>query len=226
MTSFRTFAIVALVLLTSICKAQSSKIDVKIKGQLDSIGNADQLYRALADKLTHAAVDSLGKRFGIPSDSVYDHLMSLQSIIDSTNLNAISRIIKEYGYPGKTLVGEHTDVVAFYVIQHSSQIGKYLPLLQRAAKEKELNPALVAMMEDRHLTEEGNEQIYGTQLWGNPVKDSVTGVVKPKYYFYPIRDPQSVNLRRKQTGFEETIEEYAKEMGVVFEIKRPWWWKK
>ena len=212
--------------LTSFCQAQSDKIDKRLKAQLDSIGYADQQYRALADNLSEARADSLSKVFGIRPDSVYNHLMSLQSDVDSTNLLAIARIIKEHGYPGKTLVGEHTDVVAFYVIQHSLQISKYLPLLQRAAREKELSSALVAMMEDRHLTEEQQEQIYGTQLWGNPSKDSVTGVVKPRFYFYPIRDPQSVNARRKQAGFEETIEEYAKEMGVVYEIRQPWWWKK
>ncbi|PZF73582.1 DUF6624 domain-containing protein [Taibaiella soli] len=83
---------------------------------------------------------------------------------------------------------------------------------------------LVAMMEDRALVNEQKEQIYGTQLWGDPVKDSVTGVVKPVWYFDPIGNPENVNKRRREAGFKTTVEEYAKEMGVPYVVKRPKWW--
>ncbi|MCZ6333785.1 hypothetical protein O5173_25875, partial [Escherichia coli] len=44
---------------------------------------------------------------------------------DSLNMKTIEHIISKYGYPGKTLVGEPTNQAAWYVIQHSTKIGKY-----------------------------------------------------------------------------------------------------
>jgi hypothetical protein len=222
----RAAAVAVFLSIPASCWSQEAMYRLVLKAQLDSIGYADQQYRSLADGLSTASADSLGKAYSIPADSVYSHLMYLQSFVDSTNIEAVARIIKQYGYPGKSLVGADRSQVAFYVIQHSSRIKLYLPLLQRAARAKELSPTLVAMMEDRQLTEDQQEQIYGTQLWGNPVKDPVTGIAKPHFYFNPIRNARSVNRRRRKAGFTETIEEYAAGLGVSYEIRRPWWWKK
>jgi len=201
-----------------------NEIDHILKKKLDSIAIADQQYRLIANNLTSASSDSLAKVYHVSPDSIYDYLMAIQAKDDSADLLIVENIIKEHGYPGRSLVGTPTNEAAFYVIQHSPKIKEYLPLLQSAAQAGELSATLVAMMEDRLLVQERKEQVYGTQLWGNPVKDSATGITKPEYYFDPILDPENVNKRRIKAGFTTTIEQYAKEMGIPYRIKTPWWW--
>ncbi len=58
------------------------------------------------------------------------------------------------------------------------------------------------MMEDRYLMMEGKPQIYGTQ--GMSYEDERGS------FIWPIENPETVNQRRKEAGFEETIEDYAK----------------
>lgn len=188
---------------------RSIRFDTALKATLDSIGQLDQQYRVLVDDLSAGRADSLAGVFGIPADSVYSSLMVRQASVDSGNLQAVKHIIKLWGYPGKSLVGTPANDVAYYVIQHSPQIAAYLPVLRKAARDGELSKTLVAMMEDRNLTEHQKEQVYGTQLWGNAAKDSATGVVRPVFYFYPIRDAASVNERRRKAGFSTTIAQYA-----------------
>ncbi len=52
----------------------------------------------------------------------------------------MEKVIEEYGYPGKSLVGPSNMGTAFLVIQHSNQEvqEKYLPLLKQAADDGEL----------------------------------------------------------------------------------------
>jgi hypothetical protein len=49
---------------------------------------------------------------------------------------------------------------------------------------------------------EGKPQIYGTQ--GMSYEDERGS------FIWPIENPETVNQRRKEAGFEETIEDYAK----------------
>lgn len=58
------------------------------------------------------------------------------------------------------------------------------------------------MMEDRYLMTDGKPQIYGTQ---GMTFDDARGS-----FIWPIENPEKVNERRKEAGFDETIEEYAK----------------
>jgi hypothetical protein len=93
--------------------------------------------------------------------------MKLQTESDSSNVKRVVVIIKQYGYPGKTLVGEPTNEAVFYVLQHSTVIDKYLPLIEKAVKEKQLPFHLYAMMKDRSLMYNKKEQIWGTQAKGD-----------------------------------------------------------
>ena len=66
------------------------------------------------------------------------------------------------------------------------------------------------MMEDRYLMNEGKMQVYGTQGMSN---DNGS-------YIWPIENPETVNERRKEAGFTQTIEEYAKDLfGEDFEYR-------
>ncbi|MEW7292381.1 BT_3928 family protein [Aquimarina sp. 2304DJ70-9] len=130
-------------------------------------------------------------------------------ILDSTNTVFVEEIFKTYGYPGKSLVGEQTSMAAWLIIHHSEKIDTHLPLIKEASKKGELDFTFVAMMEDRHLMKQNLEQIYGTQ----------STFSSDKGFIWPIKDPETVNERRKNAGFKETIEEYSQRIvGVPYKI--------
>lgn len=210
------FLILLLMLLNTSCFSQT-KINTTLKRQLDSVMILDQKYRkVLMLLLTDASkTDSLAKALIIPSKTLNAELWKRQSTIDSTNTVFIEHIFQQYGYPGKSLVDTPTNETAFYVIQHSSKIPKYLNLIKEAARKNELNFRLVAMMEDRFLMNENKEQIYGTQGTKLTLKNG-----KTEYIIWPIQNPQQVNERRKKAGFEQTVEENAKDLGINYrEVK-------
>jgi len=60
---------------------------------------------------------------------------------------------------------------------------------------------------------QGVEQIYGTQIKGQANKKG-----EWVYFLWPIKNADSINIRRKEAGFKQTIEEYAKEMNVEFKL--------
>lgn len=188
------------------------KLNVELKFTLDSIAVLDQRYRKLMHASTDEEREEMGKQMGLQPEDYTGNLWGRQIAIDTMSLKMVKRIIGDYGYPGKTLVGEPTNTAAWYVIQHNpKEIPKYLPLMQEAGRNGELPFTLVAMMEDRYLMNEGKPQKYGTQ--GMTYGDSPS-------FIWPIEDPENVNERRAEAGFEQTIEEYASNLfGADFKFE-------
>lgn len=199
-------------------KAQS-KLNLPIKHELDSMYVLDQKYREiLSVKLDSNKVDSLTKIYGVSKENLTDHIWKLQTLADSSNIKRVEEIVKQYGYPGKALVGEPTNEAAFYVIQHSTVIDKYLTLIEKAANQKQLPFYLYAMMKDRSLMYNKKEQIWGTQAKGMNVVNKETGKTKWAFFIWPIADAAQVNMRRKEAGFPQTVEENAKRMGLAYKV--------
>lgn len=187
------------------------KLDLEMKRRLDSIAVLDQKYRTLMQTNSLEERKELGEKMGLSEAEYSGDLWKMQVVIDSANLNYVEKIFNTVGYPGKSMVGEPTNTAAWYVLQHSNKIGEYLHLVKQAGEEGEIPMKLVAMMEDRYLMDEGKPQIYGTQ--GRMEKDG-------KKFIWPIENPETVNERRKNAGFEETVEEYAKRLfGEDFEYR-------
>ena len=176
-------------------------INTELKKELDMIMFTDQAFRRQYDpKMSEAERRDIADSLNLNYDEMRRNLLVLMNKYDTENTKKIETIIAKYGYPGKSLVGEPTNQAAFLVIQHSSVIPKYLPLIKVAAEKKELPFMLYAMMLDRHLMYKGEEQIYGSQ------GDERDGVA----IIWPIKDVVNVNKLRKEAGFPETIEEYSK----------------
>ncbi len=151
------------------------------------------------------------------SREALDSLWALQGRLDSLNVVFIEQVFKAKGYPGESTVGKPANETAWYIIQHSEKIKQYFPMMKEAGEKGELPQRLVAMMEDRLLTEDDKEQVYGTQATSIPAFDSAghqTGV--KGYVIWPIKDPEHVNERRKKAGFAETVEQNAKDMGIEY----------
>ncbi|WP_312304687.1 DUF6624 domain-containing protein [Chryseobacterium sp.] len=191
--------------------AQQEKLNETLKKELKDIYYWDQIYREYFDNSISAKRKSEIKnelfKKGVDTTKM---TWALAVEKDSANMTRVEKIIAEYGYPGKTMVGEPENKTVWFVIQHSKKIGKYLPLIKEAGKKNEIPFRQVATMEDRYLMDQGKEQIYGTQgygsFWNENGKDYKTE------YIWPIKDPENVNKIRKEAGFTKTVEEYAKDI--------------
>ena len=107
---------------------------------------------------------------------------------DSTNLEMVTRILAETGYPSKSRVGDFASQTVWLVIQHSDlEVQKqYLPQLETAARNGDLPPAMIAALKDRIDVREGRPQKYGTQLGPEGL--------------CPLLDASRVNEWRKEAG--------------------------
>jgi hypothetical protein len=184
-----------------------AQVNKQLKAELDSIYRIDQFYREVMN--SQPRKDSLAKVAKVADGQVIQLIVDRMLMIDSSNIKRIRQIIKQYGYPGKTLVGVPTNEAAWNVIQHSKDIDRYFPLIEQAGVRDELPFRLVAMMQDRQLMYRGEKQIYGTQL----------RCEGQECYVWPITAPAEVNQRRKKAGFDSTVEENAKRLGVEYTVR-------
>lgn len=209
---------IILLLVFSFFQAQT-KINQNLKMELDSILKSDQILREYVDsETTENRKTEILKETGYSKDGFLNNIWGIINKQDSINFVKVERIIAEYGYPGKTLVGEPTNEAAWYVIQHSDKISKYFPLIEKAGANNEIDFTKVAMMHDRLLTSQGKEQIYGTQGAGRRIINKETGKEEYFRYIIPIRNPEKVNELRKKAGFTSTVEENAKRMEIEYKV--------
>jgi hypothetical protein len=209
----------ALLLLALPAVAQTAR-NPRLKAELDSIYAVDQRYRTLLfDSRVNRNPDSLARALGKSREELYPYLNKQLNASDAANQARVKTIMQQYGYPGKTLVGEPTNEAAWYVIQHSGDIDTYLPQIKKAAKKGELPYYLYAQMLDRQLMRNGKPQLYGTQALSYNVTNSQTGQREGQPPFiWPIKNPAQVNERRKQAGFPTTVEANATRMGITYRV--------
>jgi hypothetical protein len=197
-------------LVTLSATAQTTP-NFRLKHELDSIYELDQRYRAMLfnPRLTRRP-DSLAAALGVAKEDLNKAIMGRMISTDATNSPRVQAILKQYGYPGKSLVGTPTNEAAWHVIQHApALIPQYLPLMKVAAETGELPFRLYATMLDRQLVSEHKAQLYGTQ--GQNYNNGA-------WFIWPIQNPAQVNQRRKQAGFTTTVEEVAARLGVLYKV--------
>lgn len=146
--------------------------------QLAQIAEDDQKFRA----------DS----FFSKSHPRYWEFYQLRKEQDSINLWKIRNMIQEYGYPGEKLVGEQS-TTAFNVLQHISDLKTreaFLPLIQKAVREKDLSKSNLMLFLDRIYLDRYNTQIWGSQqIWDN---------AKQKYVSAPIDvSEEAIKLKKE-----------------------------
>jgi hypothetical protein len=177
-------------------------LDFELKNRLDSIAVLDQRYRVLMQANSPEELEKLGLEMGLSEEEYTGDHWAMQRVIDSSNMAFVENYFITKGYPGKSVVGEESSLAAWYVLQHNpDKIPAYLPLIKKAAAAGEISMRSAAMMEDRYLMNEGKPQIYGTQ--GMTYNDTGS-------FIWPIEDPKTVNQRRAEVGYDQTIEEYGK----------------
>ena len=169
-------------------RADIYNYDLSLKNHLEEMLERDQAYRTqwiLSRQLHH-------------EETQYDIALRLRAdSIDSLNQVEIRQILKEHGFPKKTEVGTSACEAAWIIIQHAPlDVQKeYLPMLERAATEGNIQAALVAALHDRIDVREGRPQKYGTQRNHNGI--------------CPLLNKKMVNQWRKEVGLPP-LDEYSK----------------
>jgi hypothetical protein len=163
-----------------------------VRRELVKMGEDDQKHRQemrdLMDRLAVSDSEKVAKR--------WRQAVERQNALDSKNRQRLDEIVKEYGWPKRSVFGEEASGVAFLIVQYAELDfqKKYLPLIKEAAGQKEARQSDLAMLEDRILTREGRKQIYGTQLRLNQTTQLME--------LYPIEDEENVDTRRAAVGLE------------------------
>lgn len=125
--------------------------------------------------------------------------------MDLQNLETIVSFLEKCGMPTLEEVNYVQMAGIWLVLQHAhpSYQKKYIPLIEKAAANGDLNFSVVASMKDRALMHEGKPQIYGTQ-----VKDG-------KLYY--LKDPEYVDQRRKEKDMEP-LAQYLFRFSIDFDV--------
>ncbi len=178
--------------------------DKPLIAQLDSIYREDQKYRQ--------QIEPIEKKFGWKSNEM-KALWKIMREKDSVNLLKVKAILKQNGWLGTDVVGEHGSTTLFLVIQHADQITqeKYLPMMREAVENKKAKGRELALLEDRVALRQGKKQIYGSQI-GRDIETN-------HYYVLPLEDPENVDTRRSKVGLEP-LALYAMNWQIKWDVEQ------
>lgn len=150
------------------------------------------------------------KKYGFKSKEVEERWHSIEET-DKKNLVQIEAILQEHGWVGSNKVGRLASNAIYAVIQHADlkTQQKYLPMMREAVKDKRVDILSLALLEDRVASQEGKNQMYGTQLNSDE---------KGKFYLPPIEDPDNVDARRASVGLPP-IAEFLKKWDLTWDVE-------
>ncbi|HUQ06606.1 MAG TPA: DUF6624 domain-containing protein [Kofleriaceae bacterium] len=117
--------------------------------------------------------------------------------VHRANAMRLRELVAAHGWPGWSLVGDEAASAAWRIVQHA--IGEpafqreMLGVLAAAAETGEVDPAEVAMLDDRIRVFEGRPQRYGTQYDWNDAADAMVPMGE-------VEEPDDVDARRAAVG--------------------------
>jgi Family of unknown function (DUF6624) len=177
-----------------------------VRRELVRMGEDDQKRRQemmdLMDRVAGSDSEKMAKR--------WKQAVERQNDLDGKNRQRLDEIVKQHGWPKKSVFGEEASGVAFLIVQHAEldYQKKYLPLIKEAVTQKEARRSDLAMLEDRILTREGKKQVYGTQLRLNQTTQRME--------LYPSEDEENVDSRRAAVGLEPLAEYLKRAFGIDY----------
>jgi hypothetical protein len=140
------------------CKANSNREKVF---DIVEYYKANNLDSTLIKKINRILIDDQKYRSESSSE-----LQLIQKGLDKHNQKEIDSLFNVHkSYVGRTLVGEKFKDVMFLVIQHSNlkMMERYLPVIQKAVKEKEVDVLALKFLIDRYYGATYGYQIFGSQ---------------------------------------------------------------
>lgn len=124
----------------------------------------------------------------------YGYAEEMRRVHERNNAR-MREIIEQYGWTGRSLVGEDGCEAAWLIVQHAVLDRDFqrqcLALLEQAVAAGEASGWQLAYLTDRVLVYEGKEQIYGTQYL--PVEGG-------KSVPHKIAEAENVDARRRSVG--------------------------
>jgi len=161
---------------------------------LDSVYYRDKLYRDNKDK-----------------EIFRNHSEEIR-LFDSINLEVVKPIIDRYGILGMDEIGAIGYTAIVMTIQHANleTQRKYLPQFEKAIKRRKIVPANYAMLVDRIAVKSGEMQVYGTQI----------NIAGKNAELLPVKDIDSIDLRRASIGIKEKIETYVKRFDIKWNLEK------
>ena len=120
--------------------------------------------------------------------------MVRQRTVDDTNVRLLSKMVDEYGWPTRGMVGQDGVDAAFLIIQHASHSFRktMLPHVKKAYDLGDLSSGDYALLIDLVLVGDGYPQRFGTQA----------EIRNNRLIILPIEDQDRVDERRAALGLE------------------------
>jgi hypothetical protein len=176
-------------------------LDMNLVAVLDSV--------YIGDQLCQQQYVEMATKYGQQSEELKS-FSTLMKDKYSINQIIVKKILDESGWLGEEIIGHYGNMALFLVIQHSNleTQEKYLSMIREAAKKGNVDPANLALLEDRVALRQGKKQIYGTQL----AYDETTG----ESYVQPLENPDNVDNRRAAIGLEK-LQDYLSGVGLKWD---------
>jgi hypothetical protein len=131
------------------------------------------------------------------SGEIYGGYHPRLETLNAAQGNRLDEIMAEFGWPGRSLVGDDGAHAAWFAAIHAISLPdvqrRALPLLQDAVARDDADPVMAAMLEDKIAFMERRPQRYGSQFdWAE------SGQLEP----WTIDDLEHVDERRAAAGME------------------------
>jgi hypothetical protein len=162
--------------------------------------DAASLKSLATELIAMAAEDQRVRAELLAAGVLFDGYQPRMAEVHHRNAVRLAAIMRELGWPSRSVVGRAAADAAWLVLQHAigdpPVMRRGLELL-RALPSGEVDPIQVAMLEDRVRTFSGLPQVYGTQFdWDE------RGEMRPR----PIADEAHVDARRAAIGLPPLAE--------------------
>lgn len=169
---------------------QDQKVQDSIMASQNLVAVLDTIWETEQEPITKR--DEMLDKFGAESKE-YEKYQAIYETNHTINERKIIEILAD-GWPKKEVIGERGNRTICNVLQHSDYDTreKYLPLMQKAVENEQLNPQLLVRAEDRLATDRGEPQIYGGQMKYYPETKS--------FNVWPVYDPVNIDKRRAEIG--------------------------
>ena len=179
---------------------QLDKLALQVGGDFDR-EYARQLFRIRMKEHAYRYHIMLSMRRLGQQSPVVTALAKAMSEHHDDNMIRLEQLIHEKGWPALSRVGEAAAYTAGNVINHADLETRkhYLPMLKAVCEKGEGDWSRYAHILDRVELEQGNKQVYGTQMEFN----EQTRRFEPQ----PIIDPDNVHQRRAEIGLEPLEEQ-------------------
>jgi len=157
----------------------------------DKVNIEEQAYIKKA-KLSHKQLRQQLKDMWKNDQDLVGKWTEQRKVVDK-NTTSLKEIINKDGWPNISMVGKDCSWMAWAIVQHSHDIDfqrKCLKMMAMALESGDIDPTLYAELHDRISKNSNENQLYGM----------ATITQNGKKTFYPIKDVQNIDIRRKKIG--------------------------